>query len=95
MGLVAQLGCAVCERMGYADSPAMVHHPRTGVGMGKKAPDSETIPLCHRHHQGEDGVHTLGRKAWERRFGLTELELVAETKQRVAALQARQIRGIH
>lgn len=80
MGRVAELGCALCRRLGYGQTPACVHHIRTGVGMGKRASDFDTIPLCPEHHQGNDGIHGMGRKAWERRFGVTELELVEETK---------------
>lgn len=80
MGRVAGLGCMICRLLGYDDTPAMVHHCRTGVGMGRKASDTETIPLCYHHHQGAEGLHTLGRRAWERLFGVTELELLEKTR---------------
>jgi len=31
-------------------------------------------PLCYCHHQGEDGIHTIGRKKWQAKYG-TEQEL--------------------
>jgi len=32
------------------------------------------IPLCHYHHQGRMGIHTIGKKMWEERYG-TQREL--------------------
>ena len=32
------------------------------------------IPLCHYHHQGRMGIHTIGKKIWEDRYG-TQREL--------------------
>ena len=83
MGKVAALGCAICRRLGLGASPAQVHHMRTGVGAGRRASDFETIPLCYEHHQGGSGIHGMGRKAFEREYGVTEIELVAETQIRV------------
>jgi len=42
--------------------------------------DTETIPLCPEHHRGATGLHGMGRKAFERAYGVTELELLAETR---------------
>jgi hypothetical protein len=53
---VRALGCCICS------GSASAHHIRTGQGMGQKASDYETIPLCHYHHQGSEGIHTLGTK---------------------------------
>lgn len=75
MGRVAQLPCAICGAFGVH-----VHHIRTGVGMGKRASDFDTLPLCPEHHQGMTGIHGMGRKAWERHHGITELELLQNTK---------------
>ena len=30
------------------------------------------IPLCHHHHQGGEGIHTLGTKIWEEKYGTQE-----------------------
>ena len=46
--------------------PGNVHHIHDG---GQPPNDWHTIPLCHLHHQGLLGVHTLGRKAWEKDYG--------------------------
>jgi hypothetical protein len=42
----------------------------------KSAP---VIGLCPQHHRGDAGVHGLGRKAFEKRYGLTEEELLEQT----------------
>jgi hypothetical protein len=70
---VVELGCIVCQ------SPAEIHHLRTGAGMGMKSKD--VIPLCPDHHRnGGHGVAIhAGRIAFETNFG-TELELLEKLK---------------
>jgi hypothetical protein len=41
----------------------------TGAGMGLKS--KRFIPLCHEHHQGNQGVHH-NTKLFEERFGTQE-----------------------
>lgn len=82
---VAELGCALCRHLGWGATPAQVHHPRTGTGAGRRAPHSEAIPLCFEHHTGRMGIHGLGRKAFERQWGVTEREFTEQT-QRLARL---------
>ena len=77
---VAQLPCAVCGCYGVH-----VHHIRTGIGMGRRASNFQTIPLCPEHHQGNTGIHGMGRKAWERMVCKTEMELLAETDELLRA----------
>jgi hypothetical protein len=77
---VFELGCAICRRLGYGETPPHLHHPRTGIGAGRRAKDTEVIPLCPEHHQGSTGLHGLGRKLFERTYGATEAELTEETK---------------
>jgi hypothetical protein len=36
--------------------------------------------LCPEHYRGNTGLHGMGRKAFERAYGVTELELLAETR---------------
>lgn len=51
---IRELGCSVCLM------PAAIHHCETGGG-GRKDHD-KVAALCYIHHQGERGIHTLGRK---------------------------------
>ena len=76
---VAALGCIICRQLGIDDSPAHVHHIREGQGMGQRAGDMLTIPLCPEHHQGATGIHGLGTRAFERMYGTTELDLLNDT----------------
>ena len=78
---VVSLGCIVCKNLGYGETPAHVHHIRTGKGMGQRASNYETIPLCPAHHQnGGHGVAIhAGQKTWEANFG-AELELLEQVK---------------
>jgi len=57
MGRVAELGCSLCQVIGYGPTPAEVHHLREGVGMAQRNSDFLTIPLCPEHHRGASGVH--------------------------------------
>lgn len=75
---MAGLGCSLCRHLGLGETPASIHHRRTGTGLMRAGHD-QAMPLCHHHHQGKEGVHTLGRRAWEDRFGITELELIDST----------------
>ncbi len=77
---VADLGCILCRRLRYGNTPAEIHHARTGTGAGRRASHYNTIGLCAEHHRGNTGLHGMGRKAFEREYGVTELELVEQTK---------------
>lgn len=81
MGRVAELGCALCRHLGLGATPAELHHPRNGTGMGNRASHMDVVPLCPEHHRGNTGIHGMGRKAFEREYGITETELMNQTKQ--------------
>ena len=81
MGRAAELGCVLCRHLGYGATPAEIHHPRTGTGAGRRAAHTDGIPLCTEHHRGNTGLHGMGRKAFEREYQITELELVSITHQ--------------
>jgi len=78
---LAEIGCIVCRASGVRTPPEM-HHLRCSGSMGKRAPNTDTIPLCHTHHRtGGYGVaYHAGRAVWERKFG-TELQLLARTNE--------------
>lgn len=68
--IIRALGCMVahCKRWDIE-----IHHCETGAG-GRKDHD-KVIPLCHYHHRGACGIHTIGRKVWQDNFG-TEQQLM-------------------
>lgn len=78
MGRVAALGCLLCG------APAEVHHLREGQGMSQRASNWLTVPLCPEHHRGASGLHGLGERGFERRHRLGELDLLAQTIERLA-----------
>lgn len=61
---VASLGCLICGA-----HPAAIHHIRR---YGAKRDHFNVIGLCHLHHQGAEGVHHLGSKAWQKKYGSYE-----------------------
>lgn len=78
MNAVAQLPCVVIIKEWHSDRPCdgypvHVHHAKTGAG-GRKN-HMLVLPLCYNHHQGKEGIHTMGRKPWQEKFG-TEDELL-------------------
>jgi hypothetical protein len=78
---LAALGCIACRLDGHYETPAEIHHIRTGMGMGQRNSHQKAIPLCPAHHRGTAGkavpsVHGTP-KAFLFRYG-TELDLLAE-----------------
>jgi len=80
MSRVAELGCAVCRRMGYEGTPAELHHPRAAVGMAQRASHMDVLPLCVEHHRGKTGVHGLGTKGFPKHWGFTEADLLEDVR---------------
>jgi hypothetical protein len=80
---VAGIGCVLCQQLGHGPTPAEVHHIRDGQGAAQRASDWLTIPLCPEHHRGGSGIHGLGVRAFERRYRLAELDLLALTLERL------------
>jgi hypothetical protein len=48
----------------------MIHHGNLAgkAPLGLKAPDTQTIPLCEKHHTGAEGIHTR-REWWVQTYG--------------------------
>lgn len=77
---IARLGCILCSTiLGFEDTPAELHHIRRAA----KRSTSPVIPLCPEHHRGNSGVHGLGRKSFEAKYGITEEELLERVYQRL------------
>jgi hypothetical protein len=77
MSAVAELGCAICRRLGHEGTPAELHHIRSGQGWGRPS-NYFVIPLCPRHHRGDEGIHGLGTKGFPKHYGFTEQELLED-----------------
>jgi hypothetical protein len=60
--------CALCERLGLESNFAEYHHFRDGR-LGKRGVVG--CYLCVLHHRvGPLAIHTMGKKAWLKHFGL-------------------------
>ena len=81
MSRVAELGCAVCRRMGYPGTPAELHHPRAGTGGGRRASNWDVLPACPEHHRGATGFHGLGTKGFPKHWGFTEADLLDDVRE--------------
>jgi hypothetical protein len=79
MNRVAELGCAVCRRMGYEGTPAELHHPRRLAGGWGRSDNMSVIPLCPEHHRGSTGLHGLGTKGFPKHYGYDEADLLSDT----------------
>ena len=77
--VVAELGCIICNKMGYPDTPAEIHHIKNGSGIGKKTHYLDSIPLCPYHHRTSDESYHYSPKAFTEKWG-TQQELAQETK---------------
>ena len=73
---VASLPCAWCMR----DGPSQAAHRNQGKGMGMKAPDCWTFPLCPECHREFDAGKSLTR---QQRRELAD-QWVIETVRRLA-----------
>ncbi|MBY5815296.1 hypothetical protein HFN60_06435 [Rhizobium leguminosarum] len=84
---VAALGCIVVfpDSGERCCSPAEIHHPRDGQGLGQRADHFQAIPLCFNHHSAQSpppyghAIHK-GTKTFEARYG-TEAELLERTRE--------------
>jgi hypothetical protein len=74
---IAELGCSLCRHQGNEGTPAELHHIRRG-GVRSLSP---VIPLCPFHHRGANTSIHSGRKWFEKHFGITEEELLVQTKE--------------
>ena len=73
---IAELGCSLCRHQGNEGTPAELHHIRRT----SKRSNAPVIPLCPYHHRGSNtSIHGMGRKRFEREYGVTEEQLLKET----------------
>lgn len=90
LAFVRTLECCA-KGWGRCEGVIEANHARKGVGMGRKAPDRETFPLCHKHHaEWHDANGTF--KGWLReqrrtfeRFCIWDIALLATPDNRAHA----------
>ena len=80
MAAIQNIECSLCYHLGEKQTTRTMAHHRHGYGAGKKESDLLTMSLCEFHHQeGPDAFHKLSRVAWEKKFGVTQEELIEIT----------------
>jgi hypothetical protein len=73
----AELGCSLCRHQGNEGTPAELHHIRRT----SKRSNAPVIPLCPYHHRGSNtSIHGMGRKRFEKEYGITEEQLLVQTE---------------
>lgn len=78
---IARLGCILCsEVLGIEGSEAELHHVRR---YGAKRATSPILPLCPEHHRGNDGLHGLGVKGFERKYQISCEKLLEQVNQKL------------
>lgn len=78
MQKVVELGCLVCRKLGYFDTPAEIHHIKNNTGMGRKENNFCVIPLCANHHRNSNLSYHHSPKAFTKEWGSQE-DLLKET----------------
>ena len=79
---IAELGCSLCRHQGNQGTPAELHHIRRT----SKRSLAPVIPLCPYHHRFPNtSIHGMGRKRFEREYGITEEALLEQTLQLINA----------
>lgn len=71
---LVNFGCCICKWYLGVNSPASVHHIRSGMGVGMRNSHYNVLPLCPNHHQhGGHGVaFHAGKKEFEKNFDTEE-----------------------
>lgn len=78
---IAKLGCILCsEVLGFEGTPSELHHIRR---YGDVRSASPVIPLCPEHHRGNSGVHGLGAKGFESKWGITQKRLLERVNEKL------------
>ena len=77
LNLVRSLPCVVCKHLGLAQSTETEAHHLESVR--DEHSDWATVSVCQEHHRGPNGVHGLSRRAFEMRYRLSPVDLIALT----------------
>ena len=72
-----QLPCVVGTVTGQGCQCEELHH----AGEHTERNDWAQVPLCREHHQGSTGVHGLHRRGFESRYKLTDVRMLAITRE--------------
>ena len=73
---LADLGCIICKKMGFPNSPAEIHHINEGR-IGKRASFRKCLPLCPNHHRNGIESYHYSPKRFSAKWG-SQKELLQE-----------------
>ena len=68
---LVSIGCIICRKMGFPNSPAEIHHINEGR-IGKRASFNKTIPLCVIHHRQSKESYHYSPKNFTKKWGSQE-----------------------
>ncbi len=71
------LPCVVGHHMGMGCMTEELHH----VGDPSERTDWAQVGLCREHHQGATGVHGLRRREFHMRYKLSDVQMLAITRE--------------
>jgi len=71
-----ELPCALCMFLGRGETPGIPHHIKDHTGGSLRS--AECFSLCEPDH---DEFHRWGKEAWEKKYGVTQIELWRRTAQ--------------
>ena len=80
MSAIHDLPCSLCYLKGWTQKTRTAAHHKIGLGIGKKASDKLSMALCDSHHQhGQDAIHHIGVPAFEKKFDVSQDDLILLT----------------
>ena len=67
---LVDLGCIICKKLGFPDSPAEIHHIRyKDLGISRRSKARECLPLCPRHHRNGPESYHYSPKRFNEKWG--------------------------
>ena len=67
---LVDLGCIICKKLGFPDSPAEIHHIRyKDLGISRRSKARECIPLCPNHHRNGPESYHYSPKRFNEKWG--------------------------
>ena len=81
---LVSLGCIICKKMGFPNSPAEIHHINEGR-IGKRASFRKCLPLCPNHHRNGPESYHYSPKNFNKKWG-SQKELLDFTLTQVKVL---------
>ena len=80
LSAIHEIPCALAFYLGQTQTSRTTAHHKIGMGIGKKASDLLTMSLSEEFHQtGPHAIHHIGVPAFEKKFNVTQNELIEIT----------------